>query len=618
MRLKIVVRLAKIVLFVLGVCLSGAAIFAVQIGLDNDPGWGMGRSLLAASGCICLAGAVGLHYGRSLVRQRGFKIISGAVRQIGQVIGASRPMVSLYDAWRRLSGQARGSVLAQFFVADRRRSVVLFAGSSVALVLFVYLWYITSGTLTVWTPYTNYFDMLGSAFHSGQLSLLEQPSAELMALENPYDWRAREGVPHIWDVTLYQGKYYLYWGPVPGLLAAAVKAIAPVRVDDQYLCFFFCCGQVIFFALLVVRLREYLFPVAPSWTLPLMILLGGLSTPVLWLINRPSVYEAAIAGGQFFLLTGLYAAGRAFLFDKVQKGWLAACGFSWGAAVGCRMNLAVAVLFFALLLTWILLRNARDCKTAVVQIMWLGLPAALWAAGLGWYNFARFGSVFEMGHRYQLTGMALPSNYAWVMSIQYAVPGLYNYLFRPLELSARGFPFVFAPYIQESMWPFFIHLPEHYYYSEPVAGIVMAVPGLLLGLLPAWNLLRWAWRWLHEQPVFGLISQNAKKITVVWLAAAGGFVLLLGLLSIFISDSMRYLADILWLGTLLAAIGLWYALSISRSRPFIRSTLAWMAVCLVAVSIALSLLVNFTNGDKRFETNNPALHGQIVQFFQHD
>ena len=197
--------------------------------------------------------------------------------------------------------------------------------------------------MTTWTSYSHYFDLQANAYLSGQLALLETPPQALLEMSNPYDWQKRELIGgYLWDSSLYNGKYYLYWGPVPALLAAAVKLIGPWEVDDQYLLLFFVTGLAIALAGLLFRLRQIFFPRAPAWTLMMFTLLGGLNLPLLWLVNRPNVYETAIAGGQFFLLLGLLAAVRGMTSEE-SGGWLALAGLAWGAAIGCRVNNGLAI-----------------------------------------------------------------------------------------------------------------------------------------------------------------------------------------------------------------------------------------------------------------------------------
>jgi hypothetical protein len=342
-------------------------------------------------------------------------------------------------------------------------------------------------------------------------------------------------------------------------------------------------------------------------------LLGGLSLPTVWLVNRPNVYETAIASGQFFLMGGITFALWACLRDeKPSTGWLAAAGLAWGAAVASRMNLALVVIFFSALLAWHLLRQL-GWRAALGRLAGLGLPLAAWAGALAWYNLARFGSILETGHRYQLTGPALPPDYHWVTSASYIIPSLYSYLLRPLTFNTAEFPYVFAPFLTEQMWPFFIHLPKYYYYPEPVASIFAVMPAVWLGLLPMLGLFRLGWRWLNEQPVSLRPRFSSPGSALVWGMAAGGPACLLAPLLIFITTSMRYLGDLAPMAVLFSVLGLWWGLR--QTRPNQRRALSAVALLLVLLSLTISVLVNFGSGEKRFEANNPALYQSIAAFF---
>ena len=63
----------------------------------------------------------------------------------------------------------------------------------------------------------EYFPLLTDAFLAGQTSLLVQPSAEMLALPDPYDPYANARY-RLHDASLYHGKYYLYFGPTPALV----------------------------------------------------------------------------------------------------------------------------------------------------------------------------------------------------------------------------------------------------------------------------------------------------------------------------------------------------------------------------------------------------------------
>jgi hypothetical protein len=585
-RIRLALILSQILLFTAGTALLLAAVFAVPLGLDNDAGWGTGRILMAAGGAVLLLTGALLHFHR-----RTFPLIARAIR------GLEKPA-------------ARGEALS-----PARTAWFAFSGAVLSILIFTF--YISAGTFTRWPASTTYFDRLADAFLAGQVALLEQPGPDLTALDNPYDYHNREGVNYLWDATYYQGKYYLYWGPVPGMLAAAAKWVVPGVVEDQALVWFFVSGSIIVLALILRHLHYRLFPRAPAWTLAALVCLGGLAAPVLWLASRPSVYEVAIAGGQFFLLLGLYGALRSgcTLPEPAQPKavWLLLTGFGWGAAVACRLTLAPAVLVLALFLVIPILRETRPWGARLRKMLWLGLAPALFAAGLGWYNYARFGSLLETGHRYQLTGPALPGDYSLVTSTAYILPSLYSYLARPLTFTAE-FPFVGAPFLTEQMWPFFIRLPQHYYFSEPVAGLLMVLPAAALALLPVLGVLHRFGCWLNHRSL--RLEAHDREFKWIWWLAAAGTLALLGPLLLFISTSMRYLADVTWLAVLLTALGWWWALRRLRDYPLPRGLTLWLGIILIAISITLSLLINLDAPEARLQLNNPALYNTLRLWFE--
>ena len=50
------------------------------------------------------------------------------------------------------------------------------------------------------------------AFADGKLELDIDVDPKLEALDNPYDWGARDGIGYAWDHLLVDGKYYSYYG----------------------------------------------------------------------------------------------------------------------------------------------------------------------------------------------------------------------------------------------------------------------------------------------------------------------------------------------------------------------------------------------------------------------
>ena len=148
---------------------------------------------------------------------------------------------------------------------------------------------------------------------------------------NPFDprWRSL----WFWDASLYGEHYYLYWGPLPAVALAIVKTVFRIRgtVGDQSPAVRRLHDLPGRGALLIARLARRLFDGVPAWLTALCIAVFAWANPTPYLIATPGIYEAAIAGGQAFLVLGLLARVRSDL-ARTTTGRAAGC---WSRR-GCR------------------------------------------------------------------------------------------------------------------------------------------------------------------------------------------------------------------------------------------------------------------------------------------
>ncbi len=107
------------------------------------------------------------------------------------------------------------------------KKLTLQAGFALLFVLIIYVWFISIGPWRSRGHTSDYYSRLASSFLHGQLALEQKPDPALLALPNPYDHKARKNVPVLGDASLYKGKYYLYFGPFPGLALAFIYASCP-------------------------------------------------------------------------------------------------------------------------------------------------------------------------------------------------------------------------------------------------------------------------------------------------------------------------------------------------------------------------------------------------------
>mgnify|MGYP003341686041 CR=1 FL=1 len=77
------------------------------------------------------------------------------------------------------------------------------------------------GSIIVTTEHAEIYGLLARGFLRGQLDLDLVPDPALTAAANPYDPALRPKVWYPHDASLFNGKFYAYFGPAPAVLAYA-------------------------------------------------------------------------------------------------------------------------------------------------------------------------------------------------------------------------------------------------------------------------------------------------------------------------------------------------------------------------------------------------------------
>ena len=323
-------------LMVIGLLLCGFALFAHQLGLDNNPGWGARRYAV-------LLGGLSLFVLAALFQFKG-------------------RIFHRLPAWRPSS-------LPGWMTALWNRRLVMLTVLSGLLIGVIYVFFISRGLWTVWPEISRDYDSLGAGFRAGDVYLHNEPplSPALLSLPDPYDPDARNAIPaakksadSVWDLALFNGRLYLYWGPVPAVLLALIKLFYSAVIADQYVAFAFLIGLLIFSILVILKLQRKFYPEAPVSLVLICILAIGLVCPLPWMLGTAAIYEATILGGQFFLVGGLYFAISAFegQSTSLYKPLLAVT--FWMLAAGTRTILLVPAVSSTLIILLWSLRNDFD------------------------------------------------------------------------------------------------------------------------------------------------------------------------------------------------------------------------------------------------------------------
>ncbi len=481
------------------------------------------------------------------------------------------------------------------------------------MVLVVYVWLVSCGLWTKWPATTTYYDQLATSFSHGTLALETKPNPALLALPNPYDPSARTGIQTPTDISLYNGRFYLYFGPFPALLLMIARILPLGEIGDQYLVFIFVSGLLIFLSLLLVRIKERFFSELSPWLVPAGILTAGLICPVGWVLGLPTVYNAAITGGEFFFMAGFYFAFRAMDRPSISNWMLATAGVFWAAALGSRITQILPIGFMTLMVAiWIVGKYRRTGKFSglIPSLLSLGLTLGIGLAGLAWYNWARFGSVFETGITYQLAGPFLQKYHQDIFSPVYIVQNIYNYLLILPKLKGV-FPFLIPVYGNIKPILSFLPLPS-LYYSQEITGYIFNAPFILFALIPTVSLFSTSRRQPKNLPDIG------DKSIFNWLVIGllGSFLFGFAFFLVFFWVAMRYFTDFIPSLALLSIIGFWQVQVYFDRRPVRQFVFILIGLGLIAFSIISSNLIALSINSGRFRSFDPILWRQLVNFIR--
>ena len=476
-------------------------------------------------------------------------------------------------------GRGRPRSLAETAV-KRPLEHALCLAAAVAVVWFLHWTVAANNGFASW-DHLDYYRMLVRGWMKGQLHLDYAPSPELLALPDPYDPAANEGVK-LGDASLYRGRYYVYFGAAPAFALMLPYALLTGReMTMGTAVFVFASVAFLVAAGLWLAIRRRYFPASAAWIAPAGVLLLGFGTHLLALAQRPMIWELPIAAGAAFCLLAVAACHRA-IHGRRPALAMAAAGLAVGLAVGSRPTclFATPLLLGPVWLAWRHPGAGRDWRRLAAAAL---VPLGLCGLALMWHNHARFDSPFEFGQNYQLSGAVEGEQTHF--SLRYFAHNFAVYFFQPLGWTPE-FPFAEAYGAAVPAIP-------GYFGSEEVSGIVATFPffALLVALPLAW------WRRAPDE---------ARGLTAT-LLSAGGFALpVTGLILCYFSTCARYQADFAVGLGLLALVGL-----LALERRWQAARRGWLLhpafAAAAAVSILLGVLLSFDYHGRTLRQSSPAL-----------
>lgn len=435
----------------------------------------------------------------------------------------------------------------------------------------------------------NQYNHLADAIISGRPWLDLHVPDWLQGLQDPYDTSVRTryahltGEPSYWDYAFFKGKYYSYFGVLPALLTFVPwKIVTGHDLRNDVVVVLFAVGFIVAAIYFLHRLYKRYFVNSSFGMFLLSCVFLINSSGLLTLVYLPKIYSIPILASFMFSLLGLGAWIGARTGDHLSKSSLFLGALCISATLACRPQFVLTVLL-AVPLFWQEIKEGWFAGTRGIRnVICVVVPFLVVGSGVMFYNKIRFGSVFNFGVTYNLTGFDVAHRSNSLMRIPW---GLWMYLFQPIN-SNPNFPFIqtikpIKGFLgQTIMEPFFGGL----FAFAPASLLVFGVYGFR--------------KQLRQRGLFG--------ISLLSLAIA---VVTLGMDTILGGLSPRYSADFTWLFLLVSILIYTTGVDNLSADPKKKK----MAIAAIAALIAIGVFLGYLNllSDGRYSdmsSTNPLIY----------
>ena len=466
----------------------------------------------------------------------------------------------------------------------KRRRVFLLT----LVVAFFYIFFTTPPTLHVPlfrfstqlnASASNYYQLLSEAFIHGQLSLPILPSQKLLALPNPYDPVQNAGLT-LHDASLYHGKYYLYFGPLPAILFfIPIKLITHYYPSETLSVFFFLLFGYIILLLLLLKIKERYFAEVSEIQFLLSGLLLALGTTAPFLLTRALFYESTIACAFFIVSLAILFLYYAIITHFTKCKYVFLFSLFLALSVSARPNFSLVCIALTIILFFYFFNQKKSRRISLSIALFF--PPLIIAIVLGLYNYYRFDSVFDFGSKYQLAGTNMHHFSLLPHMMWYSIrEKIYYYFLQSFQFSHHYRHFKEIPHVLlKQTW-----LPKgQAYYYEPVAGVLMTSPVLFFLFaqrIALKSYLKNATELQYELALF------LRLITLI------PCVIILFFLVSFVHPTQRYEMDFTPYLIIMAIIDFWLIQQSqlkSGSRLLIPIRIAFYALALISILIGFNI-----------------------------
>ncbi len=331
----------------------------------------------------------------------------------------------------------------------------------------------------------NQYNHLANALINGSTKLDIPVSQTLNELDNPYDRAARShalleaGESYYLDYAYYNGSYYSYFGVLPAIVFfVPYKLITGNDLGTAMAVMIAGCLYILAAHYLILQLLKYLGRRQTLGEYLFALIIFVCCSGFLYLMFLPQLYSLPILCGLALVFFGIAKFLRASRqFDGQSYKILDLCLGSLAIALSilCRPQYFLVILL-AIPIFWngIVKKRHFFSKKGALNTAAIIVPCICVGAVAMAYNYVRFGSFFDFGAAYNLTGLDMTHH---PIDMARTIPAVFQYLLQPITIVAQ-YPFMMESNMAvdyQGLW-----------YTEPYLGGFMwfcPVTFILLGVV---------------------------------------------------------------------------------------------------------------------------------------
>lgn len=340
-----------------------------------------------------------------------------------------------------------GSFLYSIGIADEDKKRVKIISIVVMLIIEVFF---TSWAIKLngafkdpYSPSERQFMLMAEALASGQTHLMLDVSQKLIECEDPYDFQLRLieciGDEPPWDVGYYDGHYFVYFGVAPIIIyylthylifGYHIKTLTVVLIN--------LILAILGIAALVYEMARRWYPKLPLAVYLMFTNMFTFGCGLIFLIMKPDFYAVPLSMAVALLMWGLYCFIRSIEVDRINP-WFIALGSLLLALEAATRPQFLLASFLAILIFWnaVFKQRILFSKKSIVATTSFIMPYVVVAALVMFYNYDRFGNIFDFGANYNLTFNNMPYR---GFHLDRLLHGTVGYLFYPCTVTNR-FPY---------------------------------------------------------------------------------------------------------------------------------------------------------------------------------